>query len=175
MKKGTPAYVYITVYIGWILGFVIFAILPLDLYTSSVFDEQNPGPNEEFYRDFLEWNWKILYMITFILTWLVFPFLMVYVVRGEFTFWRRLKKTCLENLISYVVYTVAVVVFLLIIYFLVNKDRKHKDKVGIFDVVYVLSTVYGLLLIVFLMSYGMVAVPKFFWSKSNYKSRIKKQ
>jgi NADH:ubiquinone oxidoreductase subunit 6 (subunit J) len=73
------------------------------------------------------------------------------------------------------VYTVAVVVFLLIIYFLVNKDRKHKDKVGIFDVVYVLSTVYGLLLIVFLMSYGMVAVPKFFWSKSNYKSRIKKQ
>ena len=36
-----------------------------------------------------------------------------------------------------------------------------------------MGIVYGLLMIVFLMAYGMVAVPKSFWKRSNYKSRIK--
>lgn len=58
-------------------------------------------------------------------------------------------------------------------YLLVNKDRDDKDKVGLVDVCYILSTLYGLVLIVFLMSYGMVAVPKSFWKQSNYKGRIK--
>jgi hypothetical protein len=67
------------------------------------------------------------------------------------------------------------VVLLLVIFFLVNKDKTGKDRVSIFDTIYVISIVYGLLLIVFLMSYGLVAVPKYFWNQSKYKSRIKKQ
>lgn len=64
---------------------------------------------------------------------------------------------------------------MLIIFFLVNNNKKAKDRVGIFDVVYVITTVYGLLLIVFLMSYGMVAVPKSLWQWSDYKSEVNKE
>ena len=89
MRKGAPIYVYFTVYVGWILGFVILATLPFDIYTSSVYDAQNPTEAMEFFRGLIQWNWKILYILTFILTWLVFPFLMAYVIRGEFS---RLRK-----------------------------------------------------------------------------------
>jgi hypothetical protein len=85
MRKGTPLYVYFTVYVGWILGFVIIATLPFDIYTSSIYDKVNPTSTMELYRDFIQWNWKILYVMTFVLTWFVFPYLMVHVVRGEFS------------------------------------------------------------------------------------------
>lgn len=175
MKKGTPLYVYFTVYIGWILGFVIIATLPFDIYTSSIYDKEDPTDTMEFYRSFTQWSWKILYVLTFVLTWFIFPFLMVYVVRGEFSILKKIGRTLLANLISYVIYIVATVILLLIIFFLVNKDKAKKDRVSILDVIYVISIVYGLLLIVFLMSYGLVAVPKYLWKQSEYKSRIKKQ
>lgn len=65
MQKGVHLSVYITVYIGWILGFVIMATLPFDIYTSSVYDAENPTHTMTFYRDFIQWNWKILYIFTF--------------------------------------------------------------------------------------------------------------
>ena len=175
MKKGSPILVYITVYIGWFLGFIIIATLPFDIYVSSNFDTKNPTDQMIFLRDFTKWNWKILYAITFALTWFIFPLQMVYVVRGEFSRTKRMVKTLLENLISYLIYIVLGVGVLLLIFFLVNNKKKAKERVGMFDVVYVITTVYGLLLIVFLMSYGMVAVPKSLYQWSDYKSEINKE
>lgn len=173
MRKNTKIYVYITVYVGWFLGFVILATLPFDLYTSSVFDKENPTPEMKLYRDFMFWNWKISYFLTFALTWFIFPYLMVYVVRGEFRRWKRLWKTILYNIISIIIYLVICAILIPLVYFLVNKNKKSEERVTIFDVCFILSIVYGLVLIVFLMSYGMVAVPKTLWKRSNYKSRIK--
>lgn len=85
LRKGTKVYVYFTVFVGWVLGFVILATLPFDIYTSSIYDSDNPSDEMEFNRGFIHWNWKICYLLTFILTWFVFPFLMAYVIRGEFT------------------------------------------------------------------------------------------
>lgn len=82
--------------------------------------------------------------------------------------------TLVSNLISYLIYIILGVVVLLAIFFIVNSHKKPKDRVGIMDVIFVLTTVYGLVLIVFLMSYGMVALPKAFWKWSDYKEQIKK-
>lgn len=79
---------YFSVFIGWLLGFIILATLPYDIYTSSIGNKDDPTDEMKFDRDFIRWNWRILYMLTFLLTWFVFPFLMVYVIRGEFS---RLK------------------------------------------------------------------------------------
>ena len=98
---------------------------------------------------------------------------MVYVIRGEFSRLKKIWKTIVVNLIYYIAYIIFIAIIIPVIYLLVNKDRDDKSKVGLFDVWYILSTMYGLLLIVFLMSYGMVAVPKYFWKSSDYKGRIR--
>lgn len=167
MRKNTKIYVYITVYVGWFLGFMILATLPFDLYSSSVFDKENPTPDMKLYRHFLYWNWKISYFLTFALTWFIFPYLMVYVVRGEFRRLKRLWKTILYNIISITVYLIICAILIPMIYFLVSSNN------SLTEVVTILSIVYGLVLIVFLMSYGMVAVPKTLWKRSNYKARVK--
>ena len=173
MRKGVQIFVYFSVYVGWILGFVILATLPFDIYTTSTFREDSPSDTMQFYRDFTQWNWKISYLMTFVLTWFIFPFFMVYVVRGEFSIGRKLLMTCLYNLVSYIIYLVLIAILIPVVFVLINKNRKKSEKVGIFDVCYILSTVYGLLLIVFLMSYGMVAFPQSLWKRSSYRSRIK--
>lgn len=173
MRKKSPIHVYITVYIGWFAAFIILATLPFDIYTSSNFDKDNS--TDVFVRNFTIWNWKILYFITSSLTWVIFPLQMSYVIRGEFSRLRRWWKTFLANLISYLIFGILGAVILLGIYFLVNRNRKPEEKAGIIDVVYVLTTVYGLVLIVFLMSYGMVALPKSLWARSNYRSLINKK
>lgn len=134
MRKNTPISVYITVYVGWILGFVILATLPFDIYTSSVFKPENPTDRMLFYRDFIQWNWKILYILTFMLTWFVFPFLMAYVIRGEFTRCRRLWKATLSNIVSYVIYLIFIAILIPVVFLLINKNRARKDRVSIFDV-----------------------------------------
>ena len=134
MRKRVSIFVYITVYIGWLLGFIILATLPFDIYTSSTFDKENPTDTMLFHRDFMQWNWQISYMITFVLTWIVFPFLMVYVVRGEFSFRRRLWMTFLYNLVSYIIYLVVLAIIIPVVFILINKNKEKKDRLGLFDV-----------------------------------------
>jgi uncharacterized membrane protein YesL len=110
------------------------ATLPFDIYTSSTFDKENPTDTMLFYRDFMQWNWQISYMITFVLTWIVFPFLMVYVVRGEFSFRRRLWMTFLYNLVSYIIYLVVLAIIIPVVFILINKNKEKKDRLGLFDV-----------------------------------------
>lgn len=160
-------------FVGWLLGFIIMATLPYDIYTSSIYDQAHPTDTMKFDRDFMIWNWRVSYMLTFLLTWFVFPFLMVYVIRGEFSRLKKIWKTIVVNIIYYIAYIVFIAIIIPVIYLLVNNHRDDNSKVGLFDVCYILSTMYGLLLIVFLMSYGMVAVPKYLWKISDYKARIK--
>ena len=134
LRKGTPFYIYLTVFVGWILGFIIIATLPLDIYTSSVYDEKASDDDDEFFRDFIQWNWKVLYIITFILNWIVFPYLMAYAVRGEFTRCRRIWKSLVFNMWSYLAYIIFVSAAIPIVYLLINKNRKDKNKIGIIDV-----------------------------------------
>ena len=116
------------------LGFIIVAALPLDMYTTSIYDEHRPTQDMRFYRDFIQWNWKVCYTITFLLTWIVFPYFMVYAVRGEFTRFKRIWKTFVFNVWIYLATFIFAAGVLPVVYLLVNKDREDKEKVGIVDV-----------------------------------------
>ena len=154
---GISVLVKTLVLIGWFIGFSVVALTPFDIFISCMDEPRLSNPEIETIDSILKYNWTIFYWVSQILWWLVFPFLQYYLVRGEFTVFRKLWNS---SLIWFGVQLIAGAGFLLILYYVINLNRDEDDQVEFKDLIYLVSWFYGQLLIVFLMSYGLVAIPK---------------
>ena len=130
------------------LGFAGVLLLPLDL---SLGGRNN---NE------IELIWYIAYWGTFFLAYICLPFIRDFVSSGHFTFMKRWKDAWRESMRYMVFMFIATAAFVLLL-------AIHLKTLHLFPILMALGNTYGLLLVVVLLGYGLVDIPRMLlrWSK----------
>lgn len=107
--------------------------------------------------------WRIVYWTGQALTWLVLPIMQSYSIAGDFTTFGKLKSALLENLIYYGSF--AIIFILLLIYVAAH----HAVSWEYLKVICITaSNTWGLILLVVLLGYGLVEIPKSCFDTSRY-------
>ena len=156
--KDTPIYVYIFVFIGWFLPFVTIALVPYDVYVTLSGD----GPKDLIYD-----CWDAMYWIIQSFCWLVLPLLKRFMIAGEFTFLTKVKRA----LINQARYFTFLIGFLLVfVIYLLIIDDLTKESLQTF--LAAMGSMWGMLLIIILMGYGVVAIPRTWWYKGDLEKSL---
>ncbi|XP_020285107.1 LMBR1 domain-containing protein 2 homolog [Pseudomyrmex gracilis] len=182
-----------SVLIAWYFSLLIIFILPLDV-ASTVFRqcvEQNihnntknsdnttstplvtcrePWPNvpENVFPNL----WRIVYWTSQCLTWLILPLMQSYINAGDFTVRGKLKSALIDNAIYYGSYLFICGILLI---YIALKPGLDLDGQKLKAIASSASNTWGLFLLVLLLGYALVAVPRRIWNKSklgytlNYK------
>ncbi|XP_072940519.1 LMBR1 domain-containing protein 2 homolog isoform X2 [Epargyreus clarus] len=185
--------VTVSVLTAWYFSFVIMFILPLDV-SSTVYRQclQNNTTNPitapaEINQSttvappgnqcHIPWSyvpdsvfpnlWRVVYWTSQCLTWLIMPMMQSYSKAGDFTVKGKLKSALVDNAIYYGSYLFICGVLLIYIAF---KPGVQLDGPRIKTIASSASNTWGLFLLILLLGYALVEVPRNLWnnSKKNY-------
>ncbi|GAM25364.1 hypothetical protein SAMD00019534_085390 [Acytostelium subglobosum LB1] len=186
--KKTPFYALFTAWLGWYLCFNIVFLVPIDILASRhndcidkinnstacknatvVLPECNtsqmcPEPISYLPDSVMVVQWSVLYWGTFILSWVIFPVLQTYSGTGDFRFRERIMRSIKENIILYSFMGIfgLVIGIVILIFF------RDKPLTALVEALFTLINVYGLVLVVITMGFGLVDVPRNLLRKSNH-------
>uniref|UniRef100_A0A8C4M4C7 LMBR1 domain containing 2 n=1 Tax=Equus asinus TaxID=9793 RepID=A0A8C4M4C7_EQUAS len=175
--------------LAWYLCFLIVFILPLDVSTTiynrckhaaanSSPPENNsttgvyaatPAPSE--HPCFKPWSyipdgimpifWRVVYWTSQFLTWILLPFMQSYARSGGFSITGKIKTALIENAIYYGTYLLIFGAFL--IYVAVN-PHLHLEWNQLQTIGIAAANTWGLFLLVLLLGYGLVEIPRSYWN-----------
>ncbi|XP_029167240.1 LMBR1 domain-containing protein 2 homolog [Nylanderia fulva] len=176
--------VTVSVLIAWYFSLLIIFIIPLDV-SSTVFRqcvEQNihnntknvdnttstpivtckePWPNVP---DHLFPNlWRIVYWTSQCLTWLILPLMQSYIKAGDFTVRGKLKSALIDNAIYYGSYLFICGILLI---YIALKPGLDLDGQKLKAIASSASNTWGLFLLVLLLGYALVEIPRGLWKRS---------
>ncbi|XP_056887997.1 G-protein coupled receptor-associated protein LMBRD2B-like isoform X2 [Takifugu flavidus] len=180
--------------LSWYLCFLIVFILPLDVSTTiykQCLDDnaKQPTPpapsrrsNQSLYSSVSElkpcvepWSyipegilpvfWRVVYWTSQFLTWLLLPFMQSYARSGAFSRVGKIKTALIENAIYYGTYLLIFVC--LLIYVAAHPQWRLSwrefQTIGI-----TAANTWGLFLLVLLLGYGLVEIPRSYWLSSSH-------
>ncbi|XP_047449041.1 G-protein coupled receptor-associated protein LMBRD2a [Mugil cephalus] len=109
--------------------------------------------------------WRVVYWTSQFLTWLLLPFMQSYARSGAFTRVGKIKTALIENAIYYGTY---LLIFIsLLIYVAAHPQWKLSwtefQTIGI-----TAANTWGLFLLVLLLGYGLVEIPRSYWLSSSH-------
>ena len=111
--------------------------------------------------------WNIMYWFSFVMCWAVYPFLETYAVSGYFTRCERAKESLRSNALFYgICGGLGVVGYVVLL--LVGKAA----VVNPMPVLMSLGNAWGLLLLLLLLGYGLVEIPRSLWRSAHYRTRL---
>ncbi|XP_038599777.1 G-protein coupled receptor-associated protein LMBRD2 isoform X1 [Tachyglossus aculeatus] len=171
--------------LAWYLCFLIVFILPLDVSTtiynrckhaanSSPAENNNsttpaPAPREQ--SCLKPWSyipngimpvfWRVVYWTSQFLTWILLPFMQSYARSGGFSITGKIKTALIENAIYYGTYLLIFGAFL--IYVAVNPNL-HLEWNQLQTIGIAAANTWGLFLLVLLLGYGLVEIPRSHWN-----------
>ncbi|GMF27420.1 unnamed protein product [Phytophthora lilii] len=158
-----PAVVHTAVFASWVLGFLGLLLLPMDLATNGL------GTSTQSIEDIAEENvtfkeyligWKLLYWLTFVMSWVGLPFLVEFRQNGEFEMDKRVLSSLRHLLFQWTVLAGGLLVVAL---YLILVD--HLSLYGVVGLAMAASNTYGLLWVIALLGYGLVEIPRSFWMR----------
>ncbi|XP_031216396.1 G-protein coupled receptor-associated protein LMBRD2 [Mastomys coucha] len=176
--------------LAWYLCFLIVFILPLDVSTTiynrcrhaaanssppennnvtGVYASIPPAPRQR--PCFKPWSyipdgimpifWRVVYWTSQFLTWILLPFMQSYARSGGFSITGKIKTALIENAIYYGTYLLIFGAFL--IYVAVN-PRLHLEWNQLQTIGIAAANTWGLFLLVLLLGYGLVEIPRSYWN-----------
>ena len=107
--------------------------------------------------------WRVVYWSSQFLTWLVLPIMQSFSQAGEFTVWGKLKSSLWDNMIFYSSYLFIAIILLI---YIALQPGLHLDWNKLKAIAAAASNTWGLFLLVFMMGYGLVEVPRELWHSS---------
>ncbi|KAF2905093.1 hypothetical protein ILUMI_01077 [Ignelater luminosus] len=174
--------VTLIVLLAWYFSFLIIFALPLDVI-STVFRQCveehvhfNVSDNDTSLLVTCEepWShvpekvfpnlWRTVYWSSQCLTWLIMPMMQSYIKAGDFTIKGKLKSAVIDNAIYYGSYLFICGVLLI---YLALKPGIDLDWQKLKAIASSASNTWGLLLLVLLLGYALVEVPRSLWNNSN--------
>jgi hypothetical protein len=111
--------------------------------------------------------WKIVYWLNFIITWLLLPIAQEYELAGEFHWKDKLKRSLLNNLIIYGAFALFGGLFL--VYLFIRGNFRLQE---ITTILMAASNVFGMVLVVVLLSHGIVEIPRKLWREKKYEGAL---
>lgn len=163
----------LVVLIAWNFSFLIIFALPLDVISTvyrqclaenSINDTLCIVPASDVPDNVFPNLWRTVYWSTQLLTWIVMPLMQSYTKTGDFTMKGKLKSALIDNTIYYGSYLL--ICSLLLIYLALKPDI-HLDWSKLKAIASSASNTWGLFLLVLLLGYGLVEVPRRLWNNSN--------
>lgn len=129
---------------------------------APTFDECRPPwgmiPEHVFTR-----LWRIIYWSSQLLTWLIMPLMQSYLKAGEFTFKGKLRSALIDNAIYYGSYLTICGVLLV---YIALKPDVYLDWPKLKAIASSASNTWGLFLLVLLLGYALVEVPRSLWNNA---------
>ncbi|CAG2112013.1 unnamed protein product, partial [Medioppia subpectinata] len=107
--------------------------------------------------------WRIVYWTSQVLTWIVLPLMQSYSMAGEFTAGGKLKAALIDNAIYYGSFAVIFIVFIIYV-----SIKTHLSLEGIKIICITAANTWGLFLLVVLLGYGLVEIPRSCFNSSHY-------
>lgn len=181
--KKQNAMIILVVLISWYFSLLTVFVLPLDI-SSTVFRQclelgvQNGSiifnhtghrvtckePWSYVPEKVLPRLWRIVYWSSQFLTWILLPLMQSYARAGEFTFYEKLKSALRDNMLYYGSYLCICLVclFYIIIYTDIPLDGSKLRAITSSA-----SNTWGLFLLIILLGYALVDVPRKLWLLSN--------
>uniref|UniRef100_A0A8C4HB85 LMBR1 domain containing 2a n=1 Tax=Dicentrarchus labrax TaxID=13489 RepID=A0A8C4HB85_DICLA len=105
--------------------------------------------------------WRVVYWTSQFLTWLLLPFMQSYARSGAFSRVGKIKTALIENAIYYGTY---LLIFIsLLIYVAAHPQWQELQTIGI-----TAANTWGLFLLVLLLGYGLVEIPRSYWLSSSH-------
>lgn len=138
----------------------IVFLLPIDILSSN---DDGDGPHNVFFvepKNVLIF-WKLDYWSAFVLMWLFLPLIQEYYRSGEFTPMAKLKDSIKSNIKFQLI--VGGIGGVGLIYFFVQYGFNFQSFK---DLLIALSHTYSLVLSLWLMSYGLISVPRRLWNNN---------
>ncbi|KAL0979830.1 hypothetical protein UPYG_G00190360 [Umbra pygmaea] len=195
-QKQHPLVLFGTL-LSWYLCFLIVFILPLDvsttIYNQCRFDNDNPravtsadpsNQTSSFHVDpststpkvcLMPWSyipdgilpvfWRVVYWTSQCLTWMLLPFMQSYARSGAFSISGKIKTALLENAIYYGTYLL--IFCSLLIYVAVHPQWQLTWR-GLQTIGIAAANTWGLFLLVLLLGYGLVEIPRSYWNSSRH-------
>lgn len=176
--------------LAWYLCFLIVFILPLDVSTTiynrckhaaanssppegsnmtGLYATATPVPSQ--HPCFKPWSyipdgimpifWRVVYWTSQFLTWILLPFMQSYARSGGFSITGKIKTALIENAIYYGTYLLIFGAFL--IYVAVN-PHLHLEWNQLQTIGIAAANTWGLFLLVLLLGYGLVEIPRSYWN-----------
>ncbi|XP_057217063.1 G-protein coupled receptor-associated protein LMBRD2B [Triplophysa rosa] len=181
--------------LAWYLCFLIVFILPLDVSTtiykqclidhaqtpsvSPVTSNQTTGntsvsPSQSTPRVcYKPWSyipngimpvfWRVVYWTSQCLTWLLLPFMQSYARSGGFTITGKIKTALIENAIYYGTY---LFIFGSLLIYVAVHPQWHLSWYELQTIGITAANTWGLFLLVLLLGYGLVEIPRSYWEAS---------
>ncbi|CAJ2510185.1 Uu.00g060850.m01.CDS01 [Anthostomella pinea] len=166
--RTTPAYLLVPVFFALWLPASIVLLVPIDLAT-------NASPDDEKIKGIwlpdraLLVSWRISYWLTFVLTWLILPILAEYSDAG----YREPKDRILYSLRQNAQYYALVLGsgVLGLIYFFISYGPSFTSLRGL---IMALAYCWGLILAIYLMGHGLVAIPRNLIKNASASGRLRR-
>ncbi|KAK2861334.1 hypothetical protein FQN49_004305 [Arthroderma sp. PD_2] len=154
--RSTPAFVVLPVFLALALPASIVLLVPIDL-ASSPPDGHRPAGIWLSPRFVLVF-WRIAYWLTFVLTWAILPFLGEYLDSGH----RSPRERMLYSLRSNARYQLILLSSALLgfLYLAFTHELHYSSLRGL---VMALAYAWGLVLAIYLLGHGLVALPRKMW------------
>uniref|UniRef100_A0A8C5BQF6 LMBR1 domain containing 2b n=1 Tax=Gadus morhua TaxID=8049 RepID=A0A8C5BQF6_GADMO len=179
--------------LAWYLCFLIVFILPLDvtttIYRQCKLDHEKhaaiatvgPLPSNQTTANstvpptpcYQPWSyvpdgvmpvfWRVVYWTSQCLTWLLLPFMQSYARSGGFSIGGKVKTALIENAIYYGTYLL--IFGSLLIYVAVHPEW-HLSWYELQTIGITAANTWGLFLLVLLLGYGLVEIPRSYWNAS---------
>lgn len=105
--------------------------------------------------------WRFIYWSSQFLTWIILPLMQSYSMAGDFTSWDKFKSALRANLIYYSSYGA---IFLILLVYVVFKNGLDFDSLRV--ILITSSNTWGLILLVVLLGYGLVELPRYLIRRS---------
>ena len=157
-------YVKITSVLTWVLNFGLVLLVPEDLYyTLNHFEnshevEWSKEQVQEPQFQEISSTYLILYWVVYLLTWTIIPVLQEWENSGDLSSMDRLKRSLKSNGVFYLYMLVGGIVGLVLL-MLVNAA----GDMGLMTYLKSLASAFGMFLLMLLLGYGMVEIPKSHW------------
>jgi len=179
--------------LSWYLCFLIVFILPLDVSTTiynqcksdnavlpsnqtNSTSSTYPTPSAQNLKvcqepwlyipdGILPVFWRVVYWTSQCLTWLLLPFMQSYASSGAFSIVGKIKTALIENALYYGTY---LLIFISLLIYVASHPQwqltwRELQTIGI-----AAANTWGLFLLVLLLGYGLVEIPRSYWLSSSH-------
>ncbi|XP_028271066.1 LMBR1 domain-containing protein 2-B-like [Parambassis ranga] len=179
--------------LSWYLCFLIVFILPLDvsttIYKQCLLENSNRStpskqakPSSSLHPSVSvpkvceePWSyipdgvlpvfWRVVYWTSQFLTWLLLPFMQSYARSGAFTKIGKIKTALIENGIYYGTY---LLIFISLLIYVIAHLRWTFTWTEFQTICITAANSWGLFLLVLLLGYGLVEIPRSYWLSSSH-------
>ena len=169
VRKGTNPIVVLSAIFTWFLNFFMVGLLPYDicltnkLKTNPVLTESDMTTSQ-----IIKLFYKLIYWLIFFCSWILLPILKKYESSGEFTKWDKFIYSIRSNLILY-----GILLLICIILFIWAYIKLEQDQLSFFrNNIYNFNYIYGLSIVLLLLSYSLIKLPLKIYEKINYLKTI---